>query len=235
MKRLLRFFLATLAAVSSLASRALPATNRQPSMPGTPLPGGFALEWESATDLPDPPGLKGMYAGVSGQHVVLAGGSNFPVPQRAGGMKVFHRAIYVRPVDAPLSDPWTKADAELSVGVGEGASVTTEDGIVGLGGHDGVGPVASVILLKYDSSTRDIIRLKLPDLPVAVANASAALTADWIYVAGGEGRQGAQGTFWRLNLTAARASAARERWQSLRGWPGPPCAVGSGCAARFPQ
>src|SRR5688500_9100712 len=55
-------------------------------------PLSFALNWRRAADLPDPIGLKGMYAGVSGKHVVLAGGSNFPVPLRAGGRKVFHRA-----------------------------------------------------------------------------------------------------------------------------------------------
>jgi N-acetylneuraminic acid mutarotase len=182
----------------------------------------FELEWRQVADLPDPVGLKGMYAGVSGGQVVLAGGSNFPVPQREGGRKTFHRMIYVRPVNADPGATWTKATGELPGALGEGASVTTRHGIVGVGGHDGAAPVATVFMMTWNPKTRSIVRVTLPDLPEAVTNASAALVQGWIYVAGGEGPAGARGTFWRLNLAAAVAQPARARWEVLPMWPGPP-------------
>jgi N-acetylneuraminic acid mutarotase len=67
-----------------------------------------------------------------------------------------------------------------------------------------------------------VTQFRLPDLPVAVANASAAWLFGWVYVAGGESREGAQGTFWRLNLAQATSRSDHGQWQTLRGWPGAP-------------
>ncbi len=45
--------------------------------------------WTQWEDLPDAIGRKGMYGGVSDGHVIVAGGSNFTMPQRAGGSTPF--------------------------------------------------------------------------------------------------------------------------------------------------
>lgn len=207
---------AAAAVVIPLVSSSQPADDRGQA--------ALVLDWRRVADLPDPVGLKGMYAGVSGGQVVLAGGSNFPVPQREGGRKTFHRAIYVRSA-AALTDSahgWTKVAAELPGALGEGASVTTGHGIIGVGGHDGTAPVATAFMMTWSPETRSIVRMTLPDLPEAVTNAGAAWIRDTIYVAGGEGRSGALSSFWQLNLAAALAEPARTRWEALPAWPGPP-------------
>ena len=205
-------FIASAVAVIPAASQ----TQHPKTEPHSPV----VLTWQRTADLPDPVGLKGMYAGTNEGHVLLAGGTNFPVPQRAGGRKTFHRAIYVRPVKADNADAWVKAVDELPAGLGEGASVTTEHGIVWIGGHDGANPVASVFLIKWKPAERRVARVKLPDLPAAVTNAAAAAANECVYVAGGEGSQGVQRTFCRLDLAKAIADPANARWDVLSASPG---------------
>src|SRR5688500_15754311 len=94
------WFIASAVAVSPAASQA----QHPERVPHRPV----VLTWQQSADLPDPVGLKGMFAGISEGHVLLAGGTNFPVPQRAGGRKAFHRAIYFRPVKADDAEGWTK-------------------------------------------------------------------------------------------------------------------------------
>ena len=204
--------LASSVAVNSAGTQAQPA---EPAPPDAVI-----LTWQRAAELPDPIGLKGMFAGTSEGRVLLAGGSNFPVPQREGGRKTFHRAIYFRPVNADPVDAWTKAADELPTGLGEGASVTTPHGLLWIGGHDGATPVGSVYLIKWRPGERRVARVRLPDLPLGVTNAAAALADNCVYVAGGEGSQGAQRTFWRLDLTKAIADPANARWDILPAWPG---------------
>lgn len=177
------------------------------------------LEWRRLPDLPDAVGRKGMYAGVSEGHVILAGGSNFPVPQRAVGPKRFHREVWVRAVDAVAGEPWRKVPTELPETLGEGASVSTPHGVVGIGGSNGTGEVADVFLLRYDRTTRDVVRLALPRLPGKVALAAADECDGWIYVAGGMGGGAASAAFRRLRLAVAVADPARVAWEEL---PPPP-------------
>ena len=178
------------------------------------------LEWREGEDLPDPLGRKGMYGGVSGGHVLLAGGSNFPVPLRAGGKKTFHRDVFVRPLPYSRAEPWRVASFRLAVGMGEGAAVTTELGIACIGGHDGSRPVADVSLLRWNRATSAVERHALPELPEPAANVAAAAMDGWLYAAGGEGAQGALGTFWRLDLVKAAADPWASAWEALPGWPG---------------
>ena len=178
------------------------------------------LEWREGEGLPDPSGRKGMYGGVSAGHVLLAGGSNFPVPLRAGGKKTFHRDVFVRPLPYARAEPWRVASFQLAIAIGEGAAVTTELGIACIGGHDGSGPVADVFLLRWNRATNAVERHALPELPDPAANVAAVLMDGWLYVAGGEGAKGVLGTFRRLNLVKAAADPRSSAWEALPGWPG---------------
>ena len=104
------------------------------------------LSWRQGEDLPDPNGRKGLYGGVSNGHLLLAGGSNFPVPWREGGRKAFHRDAFVRKLPLTTGEPWTVVHDALPVSLGEGAVVSTLAGVLALGGHDGRGSVATVML-----------------------------------------------------------------------------------------
>lgn len=178
--------------------------------------------WSELEPLPDPVGLKGMYGGVSNGRILLAGGSNFPVPPRAGGRKTFHRAILSRPVPlAAAAQPWERA-GELPEPLGEGAAVITPDGVVCVGGHDGSAPAARVFVLRWNPQRRAVEIQPLPDLPAGIANGAAAIFDGWIYLAGGEGPSGALGGFLRLELAPALADPKAVRWEMLPGWPGRP-------------
>ncbi|MES2694568.1 MAG: hypothetical protein V4773_13915 [Verrucomicrobiota bacterium] len=173
------------------------------------------LEWTQREDLPDAVGRKGMFGGVSGGYVLLAGGSNFPTAQRAGGKKTFHRDVFLRELPLATERPWRVAEYRLPVTLGEGATVTTKGGIACLGGHDGNAPVATAFLLSVERG--EVRRQELPELPQAVTNGTATALGGMVYVAGGEGNAGALGTFWRLDLDKAGA-----RWEKLPAWPGKP-------------
>jgi N-acetylneuraminic acid mutarotase len=177
--------------------------------------GAPQLEWRRLPDLPDPVGRKGMYGGVSEGHVVLAGGSNFPVAQASGGAKQFHREIFVWEIGAASGEPWRKAASELPETLGEGATVSTPRGVVCVGGNNGTTEVASVFLLRYNRQTRDVERTTLPELPAKTALAGADEFDGWVYVAGGLGAGGSLRTFWRLNIARALAAPATAAWETL--------------------
>ncbi len=165
-----------------------------------------------------------MFAGVSAGQVLLAGGSNFPVPPSAGGKKVFGTQIWRRAVDAPPLTPWRAVSTTLPWGRAEGAAVTTEQGVVMLGGMTADGPSAAVTLMRFDASSDAVVLRDLPALPVAVGNAAAAYLDGRIYVAGGDLGAAASDHFWALDLAAALRDET-VGWASLPSWPG--------AAARF--
>jgi len=189
-------------------------------LPGSALRAAPPFVWERLSDLPDPVGLKGAYAGMSNGWVLLAGGSNFPVPRAAGGTKAFADRIYVRSVEV-ADAPWREVSERLSFGFAEGAAVTVGDGVIAIGGQTAKGPVADVFLLRMDRGGTKVERLPLPSLPAPCANAAAVFLNGHVYVAGGE--QDAQGMahFWRLNVAAALANPSGVSWETLPTWPGP--------------
>lgn len=184
--------------------------------------GSPTLDWCALPPLPDPVGLKGMYAGVSDGHVLLAGGSNFPVPQRDGGRKTFHRTVYVRPLPSSEQAPWRRIADGLPREMGEGAAVTLEEGIACLGGHDGTQPIATAFVLHWDRAAGAVVSRPLPSLPATCANGAAVFTQGRIYVAGGESATGPLGTLWRLEPGPAHAGSAAARWEALPPPPGQP-------------
>ena len=206
----LRFARAPLLALALLA----PARAAEPPAP--------ALHWGALAPLPVPVGLKGMYAGASEGHALFAGGSNFPVPPRAGGKKTFHRAVHVRALAASEPSSWRTVADGLPHAMGEGAAATLADGVACLGGHDGTQPLATAFVLRWDARAGALVRRPLPDLPVACANPAAALAAARLYVAGGESASGPLATLWRLDPRPPETGGHAARWTALPPPPGPP-------------
>jgi len=178
------------------------------------------LKWERWPDLPDPVGLKGMYAGVHHGHLLLAGGSNFPVPRAQGGQKTFARVLFSRPVAMGVEGSWCVFENALPVALAEGASVTTEHGVVGLGGAGAVGAVSSAFVLSWKNGEPGPCQ-KLPNLPEPSATPAAVYWRGHVYVAGGENRGVGQARFLRLDLAAALARPDHVTWEELPTWPGP--------------
>ena len=171
-------------------------------------------------------GVSGAFVGLvpkdivgNGQCVLVAGGCNFPdVPAADGGQKVFYTDIY-----ALGKGSWQHVGS-LPCGLAYGASVTTPEGVVCLGGTaDGKKSEDFAELLTLDESWAVVSR-SLPPLPVALDNFAAAYGDGYIYVAGGQHDGTPNHKAFRLKwpLPAvwfdAQTGAA---WEELPEMPGP--------------
>ncbi len=135
-------------------------------------------------------GVSGAFAGfipkgfsVPHDRVLVAGGCNFPdVPAAEGGQKVFYTDIYAIALDG--KETWWRAGS-LPCALAYGASVTTPEGIVCLGGTaDGQKSEDFAVLLTLGTSG-EAISQDLPSLPRSLDNFAAAYGDGFIYVAGG--------------------------------------------------
>ncbi len=180
-----------------------------------------SFDWERWPDMPDPVGLKGTYTGLNAGHLILAGGSNFPVPRNDGGSKELSRKIWTRAASTDVDAPWLLVSQQLPTGRAEGAVVTTEHGVVGIGGLSPAGALAEVVLFNYQPNTGEVTLRALPELPEPWANAAAVYTEGILYVAGGENGDRASDQLWSLDLAAAERNPAGTTWTRLPSWPGP--------------
>ncbi|MCF7838303.1 MAG: sodium/solute symporter [Candidatus Marinimicrobia bacterium] len=173
------------------------------------------LDWSQLPMLPDPVGVAGPFAGVTGDRLIVAGGANFPGRRPwDGGEKVWHDRIYL------LAEPageWQVLEQALPRPTAYGVSVTWEDAVICLGGGDAQSHFADVYALRWHADA--LVREALPPLPGPAAYLAGAVLGQHLYVAGGLAAPDATQTlrtFWRLNLADAAAG-----WEALDPWPGP--------------
>ena len=174
-------------------------------------------------------GVSGAFAGTAGDYVLVAGGCNFPdKPAADGGQKVFYTDVYALPLscvgatDDARSGSWQRVGS-LPCGLAYGASVTTPEGIVCLGGTaDGQKSEDFAVLLSFDK-TGQLQSQDIPVLPVGLDNFAAAFGDGFIYVAGGLHNGIVNRKVFRLRWPLGAA------WEELPDMPGParvqPCAV----------
>lgn len=169
------------------------------------------LRWKSLPNLPE--AISGQFAGVDNGALILAGGSNFPVPLFEGGQKVWLDTIFV--LERGQSQ-WLTG-FKLQRPVAYGATVSTPGGVICLGGGDAERNSREVFRLRWIDGK--VQQTPLPDLPAACAMSSAALLGKVIYLAGGQAAPSATSAlrnFWALDL-----NQNPPKWQALEGWPGP--------------
>ncbi len=197
-----------------------------PALAAEPPTGSAVVDWEQLPSLPDREGFAGMFAGVSGDALVVAGGANFPQGRPwDGGQKVWYDDIYVLPEPGGR---W-QAAGKLPRALGYGVSLSADGGVICLGGGNADRHSADVLKLQWDGEKIAIERL--PSLPEPAASFCGALVDGVIYVAGGKdwpkpyqphgGSQRlpvAMKTFWALDLSKPRAEW---KWEKLDPWPGP--------------
>ena len=182
---------------------------------------GFKLNWEVLTQIPPAkgqswqPGLAGAFVGAHKDVLIIAGGANFPDgPAWEGGAKAYHSDIYVL---EKINEEYVWFDQQtfsLPSNLAYGSAVSTEAGILCIGGMDGRKPSDLVFLIKWNPSQKNIEIEDLPVLPRALANLSSGKIKDHIYVAGSDEQSG-QKYFWRINI-----KALAKGWEALPSWPG---------------
>ena len=197
-------------------------------------------------------GVSGAFVGIYGDFVLVAGGCNFPdVPASEGGRKVFYSDINVIslsasalfnpstseaiiPEGSPKGTPppaWSR-DSSLPCGLAYGASVTTPQGVVCLGGTaDGKKSEDFAVLLSLGTSN-EVISRPLPPLPTSLDNFAAAYGDGYIYAAGGLHNGAPNRKAYRLKWPLPSAwfeTQTDAAWEELPDVPGParvqPCAA----------
>lgn len=146
-------------------------------------------------------GVAGPVTGIVGNYLVIAGGANFPdsMPWE-GGLKKYYNdiSLFTGNGDSLL---FVSSAVHLPENVAYSASVSTSKGILYAGGENEFGLSGKVYLLKWDSGTNRLQTEALPDLPVAVTNASATAYNNLVFVAGGETKEGVSDLFWSMDIT----------------------------------
>lgn len=171
--------------------------------------------WTDLPKIPDHVGFAGSFAGVSNNTLIVAGGANFPdggAPW-TGSKKVWHNQVFV----LESRDGVWKSIGHLPRALGYGVSISTDKGLIMIGGSNEQGHYNDVYMLKYtdDSITYDI----LPSLPGPLANSAGVVMDNVIYVMGGTmapASTEAENNFWSLDLNDLDAD-----WNVLESWPGP--------------
>lgn len=164
-------------------------------------------------------GVSGAFAGTIGKNhrIIVAGGCNFPgIPAAEGGKKVFYGDIYeyVPSADGLETGCW-KAIGALPETCAYGASVTTSEGIVCMGGMNESGSSDRVFML-FEDENGCVQQRILPSLPMAMDNMAAAYGDGYVYIAGGNVAGEAQNVAYRLSLADVK------RWERLADFPGLP-------------
>lgn len=171
------------------------------------------LHFSKLPNIPDPEGFAGSYAGVAAGQLIVAGGANFPDKKPwENGKKVWYDTVFA--LEKP--DGQWKVVGTLPGPRAYGVSVTTDEGVVCLGGSDAERHHAEVFLLSLSEG-----RLKtksLPSLPVAFANGASAILDHTILVFGGSERPGESECLNRL--FAFDLKATPPQWHELEPCPG---------------
>ena len=137
----------------------------------------------SIPELPVKSGLGGAFAGTHNDVLIIAGGSYFNAPLWENGKKVYTDSIFVcRRENNEYK--WSFAGL-LPYPVAHGASVSTNRGLLCIGGKTDDNDFENVWLLQWDALTEKVtIDTNLPRLPQACAYPSATFIDNHIFVAG---------------------------------------------------
>ncbi|WP_160164497.1 galactose oxidase [Pedosphaera parvula] len=177
-------------------------------------PNAMPLHWTKLPPVPDREGFAGGFAGVSNDALIFAGGANIKGDKWGSSFdKVWYDSVFV--LEQP-DGPW-QTGFKLPHPLGYGVSVTTENGIVCIGGSDANRHYPDVFRLVWHQGKLECI--PMPALPKPCANFCGTIIDHTIYVAGGTETPTATEalkTFWKLDL-----SAKKPHWEELEPWPGP--------------
>ena len=134
-------------------------------------------------------GVAGAVIGISGNRLIVAGGSNFEdnLPWR-GGTKMYHDEVFLFRQKRNGEKVWSQSKINLPIAMAYGACVSLPNGILSIGGEDKNGPIKKVFLFTYKRNK--LLVKSLPDLPVAITSAGAAVIGNTVFVTGGLNAKG---------------------------------------------
>ena len=177
------------------------------------------LSFRELPRLPGDIGVAGPIVGTLDDVLIVAGGANFAkkddpqlwdLPKRFLDDSWLLQRTYRNGV--PHFHWHSQSDFRLTQPVAYASAVSTELGILCLGGENQEGPTARAFLIERvpspDAPSRWSVQENdrgIPDLPLACTAGAAALVGDYVYVVAGQvvepnGTKAASRMVWRLNL-----------------------------------
>ena len=171
--------------------------------------------WTQLPSLPNTTGVASAFAGISGNHLLIAGGANFPdaLPW-AGGTKVWHDTVYGLNLD---DNQWSIV-GKLPRPIAYGCSIQQNDSVICVGGSDATEHYRDVLRMTLKQSTMTFETL--PSLPIPIANACGTMIGNTIFLAGGiEKPDSTEALHIFLSLDLSRENS---QWKTHAPWPGRP-------------
>ena len=151
------------------------------------------VSWFRLPDLPGTEkspssGVSAPFTGISGGQLLVAGGCNFPdKPAAEGGTKEYYSDIYALDITTRSPAGWRRI-GKLPLPLAYGASVTTPEGLVWIGGNNNEEVSGQVFFVNWNGEKQQLHIFELPPLPTPLDNLSATYADGHLYVAGGKGK-----------------------------------------------
>ena len=169
----------------------------------------------AATLPPDAPkrvstGFAGAVVGVHQNHLLVAGGANFPeaMPWQ-GGKKYYHDTIYVF-ASTNQQITMVSQSFRLPEKIAYPAVCSISEGILYIGGENENGISNKVWLLQWNHHKKQFTCKAYPPIPIALTNAAVTVINKKVYLAGGETANETTNHFFMLDLSNAKAG-----WKTL--------------------
>lgn len=147
------------------------------------------INWKKVGEFPGTKGipsigLAGQSAGVIGDYMIVAGGTNFPdkLPWE-GGKKVYYDDVFLFSKNAKGTLSFSRK-YKLPLNIGYAATAKTEKGLLVAGGENESGILRKVMILQVFKDYEELAFL--PDLPIPLTNAMAVSYKSNVYIIGGE-------------------------------------------------
>lgn len=176
------------------------------------------LVWDALPNLPDQLGVAGAYIGENNGALIVAGGTNFAGgPPWDGGVKSWRDEIYIL-LDGGAEPYWHPETFTLPKPMASGVAVSTDDGVVIVGGSDGQSNFSDAYRLRWLAEQQTVAIESLPPLPIPLAEMGGALLGETVYLVGGRETVSGPSTqsLWALDVSKAGAT-----WRELPPLPGP--------------
>jgi solute:Na+ symporter, SSS family len=149
------------------------------------------FHWDSIASLENTRGINGAFTGIHNNVFIIAGGANFAdAPVWEGGKKTWYDNIEVLKNSATGYIWVENIKKKLPRPLAYGASVTTSDGVLCIGGNNLNGTYSDVFLIKWNDKTQNIEIEEKPSLPIPLANFQATSIGDEVFVVGGQEHEG---------------------------------------------
>ncbi|QDU75936.1 Sodium/glucose cotransporter [Bremerella volcania] len=176
------------------------------------------LDWNKLPDLPNPLGVAGPFAGISGSALIVAGGANFPQPVWQSNKQWVDTIHVLAPTDEGYA--W-KEGGSLPRPTAYGASVSTRHGVLCVGGNDAEQVFSDAYFLRWNG--QQIETVPCAPLPRPIVYAQATMIGETVYVACGQSEpalSSATNALWSLDLSQP-GQPKDFQWKELPPLPGP--------------